>query len=487
MAFVPNYESDVFVSYSHTDNEAIDGQRKHGWVDDFIDEFTVQLRRRLGSRAVSVWTDLDLARNKPLTPELLGKVRASALLLVILSPSYVTSAWCERERKAFLELAQQRIADGRVFVVNYLDVSREQRPAELRDLEGHNFWIDDRELRVTRTLGEPDRAESEFHKRVYQLSVHVENALRLLVAEYYRKPQQGSATLPGREAVFLARATDDLEDREQELRNHLVQVGLRVPPRKLYGQHTREEFEAAVLADLRDCRAFAQVLSTSKGREMEFEEERRLPVLLFDLARHAGVPTLQWRDRAVDPSLIADARHRELVSGAIACPIEEFKRMVVESATRRIDVAAKRPPKVIVFVDRSKDDRKLAERAADALTRDGAQVYFPIDEGTPEEIRSDLEGALRDADGVLFVFGNREVASVRARLREHTKVLNQRDVAPAAIAVAEGPPGKHETLDQLRKSMLDPDLMIIDGAEGLSPEHLAPFIARLRNSHPVST
>ena len=485
MAYVPNAAHDVFVSYAHNDNDPLEGESGPGWVDHLSRQLSIQLDRRLGSthvNKVDVWTDRKLALNMPLTPELTRQVSNSALLLVVMSPSYVNSDWCGRERQAFLKVAQTRLAEGRVFIVRNLDVDRSspRYPAEFGDHDGRNFYVNDLELNAPRTLDPQDTA---FKKLIGALSNEMAKTLATLAAEQHRPPAPGGAAEAAPAAdIFLARSTDDLEDREEDLRNYLVQASLRVTPRRIYAQSSREDFESAVRAQLRGCRLFVQLLSASRGPEMPFETDRRLPALLHELGRASGIRTLCWRDRALKPETITDDEHRRLVEDAIACPIEEFKRRVVQEGKPEPPRSAGRVPHVsgYVFVDRDRDDRKLAEQVAQELQSQGVSVYFPLDTGTPEQIREDMERFLSGADGVLLVFGASELPSVREHLRRQTRVLSQRETAPAALAVFEGPPGEREKLEQLRDSCRIPDMLVIDGSGGITAPQLAPFIERLR-------
>jgi len=481
MAFVPGVTHDVFVSYAHLDNDGPKGRANQGWVDLFVELLAAQVRRRLGSKSVDFWTDREHAGNHPLTPSLLTAVRGSALLLVVMSPSYLNSTWCARERNSFLELARDRVADGRVFIVDFLDVRLELRPREFGDLTGFPFWVFDTVAGATRTLGESNPSEDEFIRHLYGLSQHVANQLRRLEAAAHEAARAPVAPAPaGADGVLVARATDDLEEREQEIRNHLVQAGLRSPPRKMYLQTSEQEFEAALLADLRQCKVFAQVLSSARGPEMVFGGEGRLPVRLFDLAKKSGIKILQWRDRGVDPSSVGDPTHRKLLDGAIACPIEEFKRLLVDEAKRVPPVPRSRPAKVIVYVDTDPADRELALAIGQELSRAGIACYFPLDAGTPEQIRKDVEANLRDCDGVLVVYGSSEIDSVRTRLRFDSKIVSQRESPPATLAIYEGPPPDALKLKRLLASMMDPDVMVINCADGVRPERLEPFVTRLR-------
>ena len=160
--------------------------------------------------------------------------------------------------------------------------------------------------------------------------------------------------------VFLARSTDDLETREEELVGYLTQAGLSILPESWYPEANEHAFRAAVQGDLNRCAVFVQLLSRSPGRRASFSIGQRSPVLQDDIARGSGTPILQWRDSGDDPAAITDATHRTLVEGARACGFEEFKRAVVEAAVRKPDLPRTRPPNVTVFVNADREDLDMA-------------------------------------------------------------------------------------------------------------------------------
>jgi hypothetical protein len=481
MAYVPHVRHDVFISYAHLDNLKA-GEVRGGWVDSLVDPLTVQLKKRVGSDAVQIWMDHELAGNRPLTPEILTAVRESALLVVLLSPAYLRSEWCARERNAFLQVARDRVADGRVFVIKCLDIPRDDSPSEFGDLAGYTFFEKDRDSGASRSLGDPDPTEPGFYKQIFNLSVSLAKELTRLssAGNPLASPQLGTtmdALSPLRSSgprVFVARATDDLEDREDQVRNCLTQAGITVGLRRQYAQADKASFEAAVRADLDNCKLFVQLLSTARGSETSFDSTRRLPWLQNDVARRAGKKMLVWRDRGVNVADVVDPSHRELLESAIACPIEEFKRRVSDEALREPPATAPRPANVMVFVDIDFRDRALGQQVAEALAAQGIACYWPLEQGSPEEVRRDLEANLRDSDGVVIVYGSSEPIWVREQWRFGMKVFSQRQSRPA-LAICSGPPPSKSDL-----GLLDPDMLFLDCREGFKVGSLQPFIEKLR-------
>jgi len=95
----------VFISYAHRDNQPKFEEK--GWVTRFNELFSVYLGERLGANPI-IWHDsTKLQGNTALTPEIEQGLANSALLITILSPSYINSDWCRKELHEFCELANQ--------------------------------------------------------------------------------------------------------------------------------------------------------------------------------------------------------------------------------------------------------------------------------------------------------------------------------------------------------------------------------------------
>jgi hypothetical protein len=94
MAYVAEYEHDVFISYAHVDNEPLVGVTE-GWVTTLVRNLETVLRQKLGDREhrLSIWMDHELAGNRPFGDDIVAALERTATLLVIASPGYITSEW----------------------------------------------------------------------------------------------------------------------------------------------------------------------------------------------------------------------------------------------------------------------------------------------------------------------------------------------------------------------------------------------------------
>jgi hypothetical protein len=476
MAYVPGREHDIFISYAHLDNVPM-AAGQPGWVDALAERLKTEVCQRLGTREVRVWIDRQLDGNQCLTPEILAAIDRSAILLVVMSPGYLNSDWCQRERRAFLKVVRDRVGVGNVFLVFARDVKSTDVPPEFGDLVGFRFWIEDAEAGTDRPLGMPDLTERAYISKVLQLSHDLKDQLECLKAASVRGRDPEPRIAPGhdRPSVFLARTTEDLEDREDELRGYLSQAQITVLPQTWYPQSDAAAFEAAMRRDLDRSKVFAQLLSGSRGRELEFAPGKRHPLLQYEIAATAGTPLLQWRDRNLAIEGVTDATHRALLERARACSLEEFKRAVLDEALRAPKSPRPEPVNVMVFVNADAPDRDLATVVGRALAEEQVECYWPLTSGAPEAVRRDLEENLGNCDGVLLIYGTSGADWIRSQLRQGRKIISQRERPLKALAVYEGPP---ETKEDLAVAI--PNLLTLDCRQGFDTGALKQFVDSLR-------
>ena len=469
MAYIRDYEHDVFVSYAHLDNES--GGEQPGWVTNFVQDLGKEVRQRLGTKDLTIWIDKKLSGNLPLTPEIMEAVRRSATLLVVMSPAYLNSQWCARERNSFLSFAADCVKYGRIFVVTQRDTEKTPAPEEFGDLLGFRFWTKDEETDVSRPLVRPDK---EYAQRVVQLSDDLGKTLRRLNNGGGDGSKAASVQGSGDVSVFLARSTDDLEEREENLKRYLAQAGINVLPRTWYPDHTVAAFTTAMAADLGGCKAFVQLLSASRGRKIE-PGGKRYAALQQEIAKTSRRPLLVWRSPDIDLKSIDDDDHRDRLDSARACNFEEFKRAVVEEARREPPRPKQKSANVVAFLDVDLPDMRIAKEVADYLLLEhGIECFWPVRSGKPEELRKDLERQLLECDGLLLVYGSTEPLWVRDQWHQIRKVTSGRERPLAARALFLAPPAEKEELG------FKVPVMTIDCREGIKPERLLAFVNELR-------
>jgi hypothetical protein len=245
---VPHDQHDIFVSYAHVDNAPLAGPDTQ-WVTNLITGLKAMLGQQLGrADAYSLWMDYELRGNEPLTPSITRQVQNTTILLLILSPGYLASAWCRRELSLFIEQVGKE--SGRVFIVEREPVTR---PEALQDIPGYKFWGRNATGSL-HTLGvpKPHSEEVAYYQRLDELA----RQLAAKLEDYKSQGGRPAAMLSSpfvrarssapRATVFLAEVTDDLQECRAEVATYLEQQNIKVLPSTLYYFPNAEELRQAI-------------------------------------------------------------------------------------------------------------------------------------------------------------------------------------------------------------------------------------------------
>ena len=103
MGLVGGYNNDVFISFSHIDNQSFGDPR--GWVDIFHEQLQNFVNVHVG-RHTAFWRDKRLTGAEIFSYEIEQQLRSSAVLVSVISPGYMQSEWCNRELVGFAKAAQ---------------------------------------------------------------------------------------------------------------------------------------------------------------------------------------------------------------------------------------------------------------------------------------------------------------------------------------------------------------------------------------------
>lgn len=209
MAYLsPDYEYDIFVSYSHGDPKQTGTSPLKIWSHSFIEALKADFYALADDfDNVEIWYDKDIDPTLELTPELRSKVKASAILMIMMSPKYLKSAWCGDECAWFEEQIRDRaVGKGRFFVVRVVPTKDSSWPAFLRDERGHpivGFRFhpppDQPEDSVT-PFGWPDLTE---HNESFRREL---NRLRMWLVRRLRELKQDCRIVASKPAPMLAEA-----------------------------------------------------------------------------------------------------------------------------------------------------------------------------------------------------------------------------------------------------------------------------------------
>ncbi|WP_165253281.1 toll/interleukin-1 receptor domain-containing protein [Paludisphaera soli] len=473
MGYLHDDAPDLFISYSHADDQTYDEARKPGWVTSLSRLLRKEIDRKLGKvGACDLWMDHRLAAGDAVDASLHAKISGSATMLIVLSEGYLRSSWCQREMELFLETdAKRRHGEAsRIFVV---ETDRVERPKALEMVLSLPFWSAHPDAPATTTqLGHPRPNEDDpDHKPFFS---RLNSLTHAVVAELKRlddskssgpdKPQLGPAA---KAKVYLARCTDDVDDQYLEVREYLLQQGLHVVPQGDYPQEESRYIESA-RRDLDDSLLFVQLLGLLPGRKLAGSKRRHVGAQ-HELAIESGRQILRWRSRKLAPGKVEDAEQAARLAepDVLALDLEEFKALVLQ----RIGAILNPPPppperpggqgflNKLVFINADSPDLEMAERLGRLLEQMGAWVSLPYsgDKDQESNPRTYMTEQLGECDIFLIIYGDTKAKWVSSQLLWSRKPLAQREV-PAALAVIEMPPTPKEPL-----SLLVPRLKFLKG------------------------
>ena len=176
------FENDVFVSYSHLDDQSLEPGGT-GWVSRFAHDLETRLGLLLGQQP-TVFRDRKLIGEDFDPGKLDYVIKNSAVLVAVLTPRYVHSDWCQREFQYFLKSAG--LSGGvflehtaRYFKVLTTPLGPADLSPEMQAVVGFEFF-ELEENGAFRQLDPRDGGESEYREALEQLANDIVDVLSRL-------------------------------------------------------------------------------------------------------------------------------------------------------------------------------------------------------------------------------------------------------------------------------------------------------------------
>lgn len=441
MAFLDDFEHDVFISYAHIDNRPDrDGER--GWVESFERALRLRLLKRFGEE-IDVWRDPELARSQRFDPVIESAVEGSAIMISLISKSYLVSAYCRQEVEWFVAKAAKEpvgltVGDYvRVFPLLLYNIPPHEWPEPCRSTSGFRFH---------------DALDGGFGKPLHpdrddftdQLCGLVEELHTVLTAISRR---QAEAAMPIEAAtrsqmVFLAEVSDEMRRDRRHLRMQLEKEGVEivtgVPPPDGRSQH-----EAAVAEALRRAKLSVHLLGRLPGRPLDEDEpEQTYPMeqVRIGLAHAASqlvalppgfdlgdieepeyaalISSLQERQREADQLEIIQVERAQMAEEVVS----KLRRLDAQEEAQR--AVAAQGDEGRAFVDLHVNDLAVAGDLVGYLHRNDLHaITIPSADLDPAEGLSLFEEYLRSARIFIVVFGQVARSWVEQRLNEAFKLI----------------------------------------------------------------
>lgn len=494
---------DLFVSYARADDE-VPANASSGWVTTLVTELGKVLRRKLGGQGARVWMDRQLAANEPVTDTLLSRLRRSRALLLVMSPGYRRSDWCQRELANFAAEARARGDHRSIFVIEVEGVARERWPAELLDLNFVSFV--DRQGRSPRLAGYPTPKPDEDSLYWTKLT-----ELADMIARHLDQAPGLPPPPTVRHLVMVADAADDIDHHHAAMVSALRQrPDVELLPAYPYAATTADAYESGVRRDLQRAALHVQLLSLSPGRRLPGSAHRivTLQALLATRERERRpLPLMRWVQSGLDAVPPDPVLAQVLGDSGVSRQEFEAFRMAVMRAVNELSpprsAAAAAPPLPVapppatvppvgaaqpasaeglsIYVQAAPEDAANVERVAEHLAAGGATVQMSPDAAPGQSFIDSLraqEQALRMCDGVLLLYGYSPVTSVSIAFQYAQRVFGmRRDAVWSAVLDLPGPSGKKPSVPVRSRN-----LMNIDCRAGFDPARLGPFYVALRSA-----
>lgn len=492
MGLVSGYNNDVFISYSHIDNQPF-GSPGGGWVDIFHEHLQNFVNVHVGRRT-NVWRDRRLTGAEVFSDEIEQQLRSSAVLVSVISPGYMQSEWCNRELVGFTKAAQDRgnLRVGnlqRVVKVLRLPVERSVLPPLLDEVLGGQFYRVDPASGRARDLLLDSSADAlqVFRARVDDVAQDLSRLLGSMVTS------GGAATAappaPAADTVFLAWTTGDLSEEREKLRRELEARNYRVVPTRappLDAAGVRE----SVLAALREAKIAIHLIGALYGFVPEGEErsiiELQSDEALYQASNSAAArifwlaPNAQPQDRRL--SALVDRLQKQSPQGSRVDllanqTIEDLKTLALD----RLNPAPKAAPVVVtaasalVYLMCDQLDRANVAPMQDFLFDQSLEVRLPLFDGDSEQIREEHYETLKECDGTLIFWGKAKEGWLRKMLRDLNKVFGlgrTGSYKAASLYLAELP-------DVNKESFRTREVSTIRAGSEFDPDVLRPFVAQL--------
>ncbi len=515
MTIARSFDKDIFISYCHTDNESVIGD---GWIEVLHKLLWERLRQLYGSRSEadepSIWRDDRLQGNEDFARVLDAELGRVAMMISVLTPSYVKSPWCQREIENFCRAAQARLGLSvgnnkmRLLKVIKTPVERELHPLPLQPATGFSFYTMDSERRRARefTLTAGDANHSMMLTVLDDMAHSIIETLDEVNAS---QPGPGLATAPtgapratAGMKVYLAEAHFEFDEDRQQLRRELQSHGLVVLPAAELSLRNPALFRQQVGQALAECDLAVHLVGARRAAVLPDEVDDTV-VLQNQLAAacsdSAGLQRLIWlpdhrlgqpADDEAQRSFIeqlrrdpATQRGAELLTlplqGLISRIHDTLEKLRVARLPpqRPLSLVGDSPPPAVYLVWHPAD-AELVKPLRSHLFEQGLEVLEPLFEpGTDEAaIAAWHKSNLTECSAILVCVGQADVNWWRAQSGELRKAVGLRGGrALAARGVYLGPPTA-----QFKAVLQMQGVQVCNGVAGFSPALLQGFVAQVR-------
>ncbi len=487
--FQHGFSHDVFLSYTHTDDQPDVGRR---WVTQFMKDLRARLEIVSG-HTVDIWRDEEkLGAADRFNETIAQAVEKSAVLVVVLSPGYFNSEYCDKERKAFYECARidgKESVGGKARVVKAAKfrVSLDRYPSDLRELLEHRFFVETPGSTLCKEfhLSDDPAVRERYNTKVDDVAQEIAGLLAGLEPATSLEPTKG--------VIYLAECSSDVERERDDLRRHLLQLGYDVQPKKELRLLPAREIREFVSQTLGKCRLAVYPVGAYYGFVPEGAEGKSVVQIQLELAqmdaRNGELGRIIWVPEGLVPQEETQrqflarlrtefaGRHFELLERpfrALASRVEDRLKATVRQIENTMT------PSSGIYLVCHNADRALAKTVRSFLFNQQLEVdWTPISVGMTDLTgNAEHEKLLRRNGAHLVLHGETTDAWLQDRIRE----LNDKRIggeSPLQAIFLANPPRED------KNDILVRDITVLNGYSPVTvADALQPFLDEIGGHRP---
>lgn len=395
MAYVPGCRYDLFISYDSVNN-------REGWIQQFEHAVGAELADLLGRQfdpKESIFFDNRELRIGSFPDQLSAAARDSAMLIPVLSPGYLDSTWCDRERTEFFSRLPHGAAPKDCLApILFRPLDETELPTLFREAQRVSFLPDGNESPFP--PGSP-----EFVTRVGQFAGQLKKALQGIRLKC--KPVfVGKPGVADRSRNLRAQCCRELERRDFRT----------IPPMIVLGD------PQLVLARLQEASLALHFLGgTDEVTRRAIEESPRAckgPTILYQPFGADLTPDEEYWLRVFEDEVQSDPGQYQRLAGKND---QELLALIDEQITQSPTTSTgDRPQFEVALVCEEVDLERVRQLRNDLCTRGAIEASYPQFLGTrlkAMDCLRKLQAFLKSGENLVFYHGLAERESLQSKWR----------------------------------------------------------------------
>lgn len=448
MAYVPGFDYDIFISYTHNDNHAPAGAP--GWVDEFHGWLESWLVKRRGMSKLTIWRDRELRGNTAFDLAIQNKIKSSALFFALNSRNYLKSNYCRQELEWFHQYNSGRPGglfvgeEIRIFNILLNNIPYQQWPQDLLGRTSGHPMFDARHEKELGDFLSPD--DPRFDKQLRRIVDDVD-AILTAFAVLQDSPAEPVGA-PKKVQIFVAEVADTLQPQRKRLITDLRERGAFVFDNVSLGKAAEHDTDVRDILNQADLAV--HMFDHLPGRPMVDDEDNTYSRRQIELTLQSKTPKLVWLPTEVTPAEIAklaDANYRLCLQNLenerhagqnhefVRSSATAFSEIVLQKLAQLQKASATNGETISFLVDTHQKDQRHAYKLADLLAEKGLEVEFNQESRDPTRSLTNFEQTLKQVRNLIIICGIVNPDWLHGRLKKTIKIVAEQVDREAGITL----------------------------------------------------